>query len=925
MFQMKINPIHLVVVFCLINCSILQGQCNRVSDSLALVKIFNECVGTGWTNKNNWLVPGQNISTWYGVKLNASGCVESLILPSNKMNGALPPETGDLKALKILTLTNNNISGNLPSSIGNLTALEELNLSSNQFNGPVHAQMGNLTNLKKMVLSLNNFSGNLPNTLGNLKELVILHLHQNNFNGFIPSGIGNLSKLEELLLSQNDFIGTIPSTLGNLQNLKSLILSQNQLTGIIPAELGNATGLYFFYADENQLTGKIPTEIGNLNKLRELWLNKNQLSGEIPTEISSFSKLQKLLLNDNKLTGQIPPLLGNLTDLVSLHISNNLLSGSIPESVGNLTKLISFLANDNALTGSIPASIGKMVSLNSLTIHNNQLSGEIPASLGLLNNLKRIYVQNNQLEGCFPKSMQKFCSLSESNNVNTSGYNFRQNTNLIFGGDFKRWCSGEGRAKATISANSPLCEGSILNMAGSGGNSFMWSGPVGFSSTEQTIQISSIKAEEFGQYTLIVVNENKCTDTTNILIKSIGNVTVSSNSPVCEGVDIELQANGGLTYTWTGPNGFQSTLPNPVLMNSNPSMQGEYVVEIKTNDCTIIKKVPVEFTKTANIISNSPVCEGDSIKLSISDGVSFLWSGPKGFSSENKSAIIPISDITQSGTYLAVVKNSDNCQFTLTTDVEIMGKKVPELTDFVGMCDNSTELVLPSNVDGYSGLWSGDGVVTKAGNQEFIPYGLKGIQKLQFTPDDDGRCVASIEKEIFVSYLKIKGEENLPSLNSENNNGSAIINVIHNTSSLTIDYSGLSSGVLSSGPESIIHVSNLTSGVYFFTVRDNNGCTDTTTVQIRYLKPFYFLPNVVSSKVADENSTFYLKGSNIYSYHMTIYDRWGNVVFTKSKLAINDNNGGWVPEKNDSGVFIYVLTIETFEGIKVLSGSVTVL
>lgn len=127
------------------------------------------------------------------------------------------------------------------------------------------------------------------------------------------------------------------------------------------------------------------------------------------------------------------------------------------------------------LSGPIPISLGNMTSLINLDLINNKISGEIPSSFGNLLNLKRIYLQNNMLEGCFPSTMLKYCILSESDNLSTVGYNFRQNKDLIFEGDFGRWCAGEGRAKAEIISNAPLCEGSDLILNGSGGLIFSWS------------------------------------------------------------------------------------------------------------------------------------------------------------------------------------------------------------------------------------------------------------------------------------------------------------------------------------------------------------------------------------------------------------------------------------------------------------------
>jgi uncharacterized delta-60 repeat protein len=61
-----------------------------------------------------------------------------------------------------------------------------------------------------------------------------------------------------------------------------------------------------------------------------------------------------------------------------------------------------------------------------------------------------------------------------------------------------------------------------------------------------------------------------------------------SNSPICEGQNIELTASTitGATYAWTGPNGFTSTLQNPTITSANNAATGTYSVTAKVNGCT---------------------------------------------------------------------------------------------------------------------------------------------------------------------------------------------------------------------------------------------------------------------------------------------------------------------------------------------------
>jgi hypothetical protein len=93
------------------------------------------------------------------------------------------------------------------------------------------------------------------------------------------------------------------------------------------------------------------------------------------------------------------------------------------------------------------------------------------------------------------------------------------------------------------------------------------------------------------------------------------NVLASSNSPVCPNTDIKLEASGGTSYSWTGPNGFTSTDQNPIIPNATSANSGTYSCTISgTGDCdgTYTVEVKVE-DKTPPIpdISNLQDITGD--------------------------------------------------------------------------------------------------------------------------------------------------------------------------------------------------------------------------------------------------------------------------------------------------------------------------
>ncbi|MCK9167874.1 MAG: PKD domain-containing protein [Bacteroidales bacterium] len=93
----------------------------------------------------------------------------------------------------------------------------------------------------------------------------------------------------------------------------------------------------------------------------------------------------------------------------------------------------------------------------------------------------------------------------------------------------------------------------------------------------------------------------------------------NSNSPVCEGDNLELFAasQNGASYHWTGPLNFSSTLQNPVIENATTSHTGPYTLTITTSigssDTTLM--VWVKTHPTGDIYGTAEICEGDNANI----------------------------------------------------------------------------------------------------------------------------------------------------------------------------------------------------------------------------------------------------------------------------------------------------------------------
>jgi hypothetical protein len=146
---------------------------------------------------------------------------------------------------------------------------------------------------------------------------------------------------------------------------------------------------------------------------------------------------------------------------------------------------------------------------------------------------------------------------------------------------------------ASAAAISPVCEkGNVILSASTGGSSYSWSGPAGFSSTIINPTRSNATTEMSGVYSVTVIGSNSCTGTATASVEVRTNPIVTANSnatmnAICDGAALNLSATGGATYTWGGPNNFSSTLQNPTVSNVALSATGVYTVTVLgTNSCS---------------------------------------------------------------------------------------------------------------------------------------------------------------------------------------------------------------------------------------------------------------------------------------------------------------------------------------------------
>ena len=205
-----------------------------------------------------------------------------------------------------------------------------------------------------------------------------------------------------------------------------------------------------------------------------------------------------------------------------------------------------------------------------------------------------------------------------------------------------------------------------------------------------------------GVYTVTVTDANLCTATVPVTVSQPSELiaVAGSNGPVCIGMTLNLQGgpDGMLSYSWNGPDGFTSSLQNPVVATAaTQAMSGQYTLNIvDMNGCSatantnvVVNEIPViTFTQT-NILCNGT--STGAIDITVSGGTApfvYLWTGPVADPATEDQINIP------AGTYTVIVTDANNC-----TSAQV-STEITELPPLLGTITSRTNVTEPGGNDG---------------------------------------------------------------------------------------------------------------------------------------------------------------------------------------------------------------------------------
>ncbi len=490
----------------------------------------------------------------------------------------------------------------------------------------------------------------------------------------------------------------------------------------------------------------------------------------------------------------------------------------------------------------------------------------------------------------------------------------------------------------TITSNSAVCLLKTINLFATGGNSFTWAGPNGYVGNGSNLTFAVASNINAGVYTVTATDGNNCINTaTGVVIVNPLPVISAVGSTLCAAKTISLSASGGTAYLWAGPNGFASASPSDFIPNSVLSMQGSYSVTVTdANGCitTSVTNVKINPLPTPTVSANTPICSNQTINLSAGDltAVSYIWTGPNGFISTLQNPVITDANTNTSGMYTVTVADNIGCSAQAMVGMQVNPLPVVTvITDknhgCVPVCITFSPLTTSSLQSSYWEL--GDGT-NATGNVVTKCYKYAGNYDIKSRFVDVNGC-SNTGSPFTV------GTDPIPVADFNFESSKPIINE-------TVEFTDASYGAkVTSWMWNFSHLKNQvvlkqntslsyeTPGTYVvaLVVMSNYGCRDTVVKSIIVGDDFgIYIPNSFTPNGDGVNDVFQPKGFGIVKYEFNIFDRWGEKMF-----STHDFGTGWDGTYTSRGQTfvkedVYVWSIKVtnvFGKSKEYSGKVTLI
>jgi gliding motility-associated-like protein len=447
------------------------------------------------------------------------------------------------------------------------------------------------------------------------------------------------------------------------------------------------------------------------------------------------------------------------------------------------------------------------------------------------------------------------------------------------------------KVNASCNINLSSCKGILnTNNLTQSATSYTWNFGNGIYSS---IGSPSYTYTQPGSYTvtLIASNANNCLDS----IKQVVNVyeptqsAFSQTTTVCDStLWLNNNSTGAINYLWDFGDGITSTAPNP--STHVYSQPGAYVVTLVTNPngvCPDTSKVSVfiNYNSIADFSFTVNNCNR-SVKLynTSTNAFNAFWDFGNGDFSVYST---PIYSYNLPGTYTIslIVNKNTGCADTVLKQVSFGEVYKADYTYKVDPC-NGIVAFSNTSINSSTFYWNfGDANGAAYTKEAIYKYTQSGDYQVLLIANPGLPCADSMIKLVKVDIEKVTADFSFKEPEYDYN--IQFTNKSDKASVFLWDFNDGSSTTV----ENPSHLFQSFENIYVcLSARNEHGCGDTICKEVTF-KPNWtlYVPNCFTPDESGLNDIFYAYGTNIKSFDMIIFDRWGEELFRSQDMSVGWN------------------------------------
>ncbi len=431
---------------------------------------------------------------------------------------------------------------------------------------------------------------------------------------------------------------------------------------------------------------------------------------------------------------------------------------------------------------------------------------------------------------------------------------------------------------------------------------------------------------------LIITDDKGCTAYT------IGKDTIKvdeidadfNSGPACEYSSVEMLDNSkslfGYTsnWKWTFHDGSVSTQSKPAYQYGAAGTYPVKLLVINNIGCidSIEKNITINKLPIISAGADTVICLKDSAALYPTGGVTYLWS-PATFLRCSACGNTMAAPLTKSQ-YVVVGTDANGCKNTDSVEISIKTKVTSVAGNGGDICDLDTFQLGAKGARSY--VWSPDNTLN-AGNIP-NPVAKPSVTTSYKVIGYEGSCIPDTDIVNIVVHprptVKALGEATIIS---------GTTTVLQSSGTLIKKFLWTPAQSLSCSDCPDPTASPTKTTVYTIKAYTEFGCVDSDAVKVTVLcdESQLFIPNTFTPNGDGQNDVFFPRGDGIDKVKsVRIYNRWGEIVFEKSGISLNDQSSGWDGTFRGNelppDVFVYLIEVICDGGeIMKLKGDITLI